>query len=131
MHTYGKLKALREFVPLRVSTAGIFQAIGGAIFGPFAAFLAGFGGAFLGSKIAGEFTEEFTEEFFDIPKTEAEEKAYNYFGIDKHASNAEINRAYRAKSQLYHPDNRQTGNEKEFLSANINLQIIKMARKNT
>ena len=105
--------------------------MGGAIFGPFAAILAGFGGAFLGFKVVGDFTEAFTEEFFDIPKTEAEEKAYNYFGLDKHASNAEINRAHRTKSQLYHPDNRQTGNQKEFLSANIHLQIIKMARKNT
>ena len=103
--------------------------MGGAIFGPFTAVAVGFGGALLGSKLAGDFTGCFTEEFFDIPKTEAEEKAYNYFGLDKHASNAEINRAYRAKSQLYHPDNRHTGNQKDFLSANIHLQVNKMARK--
>uniref|UniRef100_A0A914P0J2 J domain-containing protein n=1 Tax=Panagrolaimus davidi TaxID=227884 RepID=A0A914P0J2_9BILA len=76
---------------------------------------------------AAHFSEEFTQWFFDLPKTEALEKAYNALEVHHTASNSEINRAFRSLSMIYHPD-RRSGSEERFMELQIYMAIIKAAR---
>ena len=72
--------------------------------------------------------ENLGEKIFDLPKTEAEEKAYNFFGLNRHATITDINRAFRKEKAKYHPDNKLTGDKQKFLIANIQMEVLKLAR---
>ena len=81
------------------------------------------GGAFVGKTLM----EEITLEIFDLPRTAAEENAYKYMGVSRHATNEEINRMYHKKALETHPD-RQGGSAAAFNKLQIQLQIIRLAR---
>uniref|UniRef100_A0A914P6I5 J domain-containing protein n=1 Tax=Panagrolaimus davidi TaxID=227884 RepID=A0A914P6I5_9BILA len=55
------------------------------------------------------------------------ENAYNALGVHHTESNAEINRAFRSLSKIYHPD-RRNGSEEKFVELQIYMAIIKAAR---
>ena len=98
------------------------------MFGPIGAVIGAYGGAYVGAKAASQFTEYLTESIFDLPKSEAEEKAYKFFELDFHAPDGEINAAYRRKAQKYHPDNQESGNHEKFFEVNVQMQILRMAK---
>uniref|UniRef100_A0A914PNV7 J domain-containing protein n=1 Tax=Panagrolaimus davidi TaxID=227884 RepID=A0A914PNV7_9BILA len=127
----GKRAAKNVVDSLAVVGGGAFGASAGAtigsFFGPVGTVIGGAIGGISGSITAAHFSEEFTEWFFDLPKTEALENAYNFLGVHHTESNAEINRAFRSLSMIYHPD-RRSGSEERFMELQIYMAIIKAAR---
>lgn len=99
----------------------------GAAFGPIGVVVGGIMGSFLGGKASSELIDHLTLHVFDLPKSEALENAYNFFEVSRHATNHEINKAYRKKSLQYHPDKR--GSEEKFINVQVQMSIIKAARK--
>ena len=70
--------------------------------------------------------EKATGTIFNVPQSAALDNAYNYIGVNQYASNEEINRAYRNKARLTHPD--QGGSHEAFLDLQCHMGIIKVAR---
>ena len=70
--------------------------------------------------------QKFTCKAFDLPKTAALDKAYNFFGLRHDATNADIRETYRRLALVYHPD--KGGNEKDFVKLKIFYDIIRAAR---
>ena len=95
----------------------------GAAFG---SVIGGLVGAIGGGYGANRLMEKITEGILNLPKTVAEEKAYEYMGVDRNASNDEINKVYHKKALQYHPD--RGGNKEDFFELQMHLQIIRMAR---
>jgi DnaJ homolog subfamily C member 9 len=52
---------------------------------------------------------------------------YKVIGIDNHASQEEIRRAYRRQALLHHPDKHVHGSEKDRVQASLNFQQISFA----
>uniref|UniRef100_A0AC35F4S2 J domain-containing protein n=1 Tax=Panagrolaimus sp. PS1159 TaxID=55785 RepID=A0AC35F4S2_9BILA len=127
----GKRAAKNVVDSLAVVGGGAFGASAGAtigsFFGPVGTVIGGAIGGISGSMTAAYYSEKFTEWFFDLPKTEALEKAYNALGIHHTASNSKINRAFRSLSMIYHPDRRR-GSEEKFVELQIYMAIIKAER---
>uniref|UniRef100_A0A914W1C7 J domain-containing protein n=1 Tax=Plectus sambesii TaxID=2011161 RepID=A0A914W1C7_9BILA len=105
------------------STAG---ATAGSFFGPTGTLIGSVIGGLAGSSGGGLLINMLTQELFDIPKDEALENAYNFLGVSRHATNNEINKAYRSLSLKYHPD--KAGSQQEFVKLQACMEIIKVAR---
>lgn len=82
----------------------------------------GVDGAMAGNKIS----DLLTEMIFGLPKEEALENAYKYFGLKMTASNDEINSAFRRLCQKNHPD--KGGCLVEFHRTQLHMAVIKAAR---
>jgi len=98
----------------------------GALGGPIGVLVGTFVGGLISGGLAKLIIEELTESIFDLPKDEAVEKAYRYFGLHHKCSNEELNKAYRKKCRQHHPD--KGGNEEDFLRVQSHFAIIKMHR---
>lgn len=99
----------------------------GAPFGPIGLVAGGFVGGIIGSKLAETLSDLLTQKLFGLPKEEALENAYNFFGVKMTASNNEINTSYRKLCLQHHPD--KGGREEKFIEVQTNLAVIKAARK--
>ena len=80
----------------------------------------------LGGAVTKSLMEEVTWSIFDTTQTDAKVNAYDYMGVNKNASDEEINRAYHKKLRQCHPD--KGGSEEQFLQLQMHLQVIRMAR---
>ena len=76
--------------------------------------------------IGKEVAEKATCKIFNVPQSAALDNAYNYLGVDQHSSNETINRAYRNKARLTHPD--QGGSHEAFLDLQCHMGIVKVAK---
>uniref|UniRef100_A0A914PBZ1 J domain-containing protein n=1 Tax=Panagrolaimus davidi TaxID=227884 RepID=A0A914PBZ1_9BILA len=99
----------------------------GSAFGPIGTAVGGALGAITGSLTAGHISETFTRWLFDLPKTEALEKAYNVFGVYHNSPNSEVNKAFRNLCRKYHPD-KAGGSHNKFTEIQYYMTIIKAAR---
>ncbi|XP_057669715.1 uncharacterized protein LOC130901980 isoform X2 [Diorhabda carinulata] len=99
----------------------------GAAFGPYGTIIGGILGGILGGKASIELIDRYTLHIFDLPRSEALENAYNFFGLTKDAVNNDINKAYRQKCLQYHPD--KGGSEDKFFEVQVQMSIIKAARE--
>lgn len=61
------------------------------------------------------------------PKKRSLENAYNFLGVNMHASNFEINKAFHKLCLMYHPD--KGGNESDFIKLQAHMGVIKLARE--
>jgi hypothetical protein len=110
--------------------AGAVGGIGGAALGSFLGPIGTLGGGIIGgiisSQQASSWIDSWTQSIFGIPKDEALENAYNFFGVKMTASNYEINNAYRKLCLKHHPD--KGGKSEDFLLVQIKMGVIKLAR---
>ena len=86
----------------------------------------GLAGGWVMGKVTQGCIQKFTCKVFDLPKTAALDKAYNFFGLRHDATNADIRETYRRLALVYHPD--KGGNEKDFVKLKIFYDIIRAAR---
>uniref|UniRef100_A0A6P7HIM7 Uncharacterized protein LOC114349335 n=1 Tax=Diabrotica virgifera virgifera TaxID=50390 RepID=A0A6P7HIM7_DIAVI len=96
------------------------------VMGPVGMIIGGIGGGMLGGQLAKGLSQWMTEKIFDVPKSEALENAYNFFNLRNHASNHQINTAYRQKCLEYHPD--KGGSEEKFHKVQMEMAVIKAAK---
>jgi hypothetical protein len=110
--------------------AGIGGGIGGAVIGSLAGPIGLIAGTVIGGLVSTQaaslLCDRLTQYIFGIPKSEALENAYNYFGVKMKASNHDINQAFRRLCLKHHPD--KGGQNEEFITVQINMGIIKTAR---
>ena len=105
---------------------GVAGASIGALMGPIGAVAGGIIGGIGASQAANFLSDRLTQKLFGIPKEEALENAYNYFGVKMNASNDEINSSYRKLCLQHHPD--KGGNTGDFHFVQVNMAVIKAAR---
>ncbi|XP_050504289.1 uncharacterized protein LOC126883094 [Diabrotica virgifera virgifera] len=105
---------------------GFAGVVVGALGGPVGMIIGAIGGGILGGQLAKGLSQWMTEKIFDVPKSEALENAYNFFNLRNHASNHQINTAYRQKCLEYHPDRR--GSEEMFHKVQMEMAVIKAAK---
>jgi hypothetical protein len=98
----------------------------GALVGPLGAMAGGIIGGAASSQLTSLLIDKLTQSLFGIPKGEALENAYNFFGVKMTASNNEINSAFRKLCLKHHPD--KGGKSEDFLLVQINMGVIKLAR---
>ena len=103
-------------------------ALVGAPLGPVGIAIGGVVGGIIGGTLGKNFIQKLTKELFDLPKTEALEKAYNFMGLNHKDSNEKVNARYRELARIYHPD-KEGGSEEEFLNLCACVAIIKAARE--
>ena len=101
------------------SVAGPAGAIVGAVVG-------GAVGGVTSANLASTLVGKLTSKIFDLPKSEALERAYGYFGLRQSASNGEITSAYRKRCLEHHPD--KGGDLHKFTEVQSNMAIIKASR---
>jgi hypothetical protein len=110
--------------------AGAGGGIGGAAFGslagPFGTLAGGIIGGIISSTIMNLLIDRLTQSLFGIPKSEALENAYNFFGVKATASNNKINTAYRKLCLKHHPD--KGGKPEDFHFVQVNMGVIKAAK---
>ena len=103
----------------------------GAVFGPMGAAVGTVTGGVIGSVMGTEMVHTWfklrTEAIFDLPKEEAVENAYRFFGLHPRCSNAKINSRYRHLARWYHPD--KGGDRKKWNELEIHFGILHAARK--
>ena len=75
--------------------AAVGSAVGGA---------AGLVGGWAAGKVTQGPIQRFTCKIFDLPKTEALDKAYEFFGLRHNATNAEIKERWNSLVRVYHLD---------------------------
>ena len=84
----------------------------------------------LGSKAGGSIANKLicwlTEEIFDLPPTEAEEKAYAYFDVPRNADFNLIKTKYHKLAKQLHSD--RGGVDEEFMKLHNHYAIIRAAR---
>uniref|UniRef100_A0AC34FD17 J domain-containing protein n=1 Tax=Panagrolaimus sp. ES5 TaxID=591445 RepID=A0AC34FD17_9BILA len=114
-------RAAQNIIDASVVAAGsIGGAAVGSYFGPVGALV----GAMFGG-LAGNLLKKLTQ-IFDLPKTEALEKAYQYLGVHHRASDAEVSEAYRKRLLIDHPD--KGGSNEAFYKLQTYMAIIQAAR---
>uniref|UniRef100_A0AC34FCR7 J domain-containing protein n=1 Tax=Panagrolaimus sp. ES5 TaxID=591445 RepID=A0AC34FCR7_9BILA len=124
-------RAAQNFINAIVSTvSGVNGAATGAAIGSAFGPLGGLFGAVVGGVGWGIFgaalSDVLTREIFDLPKTEALEKAYRYLGVHHRASDAEVSEAYRKRLLIDHPD--KGGSNEAFYKLQTYIAIIHVAR---
>ncbi|XP_055344296.1 uncharacterized protein LOC129592310 [Paramacrobiotus metropolitanus] len=107
-------------------SAGLAGAAIGGFLGPLGAVVGGVIGGLLVGGVTSSLTDWLTEKLFDIPRDEALEKAYTFFGCSMRSSNERINARYHAACKAYHPD--KGGSHDMFLKVQACMAIIKVAR---
>ena len=134
----GKLSGKRAFKNFVDASGSIVGGIGGSSAGsiigavafppcpPDGAFVGGIIGGIGGSIAGGNIFQICTEKFFDLPKTAALAKAYDYLRVHHKDDNSKINTAYRKLALEYHPD--KGGSREKWIDLQISLQTIRMAR---
>ncbi|WAR26011.1 hypothetical protein MAR_011715 [Mya arenaria] len=70
--------------------------------------------------------DSLNDKMFQIPKSEALDKAYSFLGVPMTASNGEINSRYRKLSRKYHAD--KGGDSQKWTELQCSLAIIRKAR---
>ena len=70
--------------------------------------------------------EPLTSFIFDLPKTEALERAYETLGINHNAQNHKVKEVYKKLILINHPD--KGGDSTMFTNINVAYGIIKAAR---
>ncbi len=98
-------------------------AAGFALFGVVGAVSGGIVGGFAASKLSRFLVNMLTCKIFDLPTTVAAENAFEFFGLNHHASKPEVNSVYRRLSLETHPD--KGGNLANFIEVQTNMGIIK------
>ena len=88
--------------------------------------IGGITGGIIAGQVSSIFIDRLTQKIFGIPKDEALENAFRYFGLTAKASNNEINKAFRQMCLKHHPD--KGGNEEDFHFVQYNMAVIKAAR---
>ena len=116
---------------LAATAAGVVGCQGGAMVGgTFGGAVGAFVGCSLGAMGAASFASSVIGRFlswlFDIPDDEKLAHAMLYFGVGKHATNAEINKAYRRLARKHHPD--KGGSDEEMVKLGVYLEIIRNHR---
>jgi len=113
--------------------AGVGGAAAGAVVGSavipvpiVGTFVGGLLGAAVAELGAKELLSRITRNLFDLPKTTALEKAYNYLEVHHEAPNDELNSKFRKKCLEYHPD--KGGDITKFHELQYNMSVIKMSR---
>uniref|UniRef100_A0A914ZAS1 J domain-containing protein n=1 Tax=Panagrolaimus superbus TaxID=310955 RepID=A0A914ZAS1_9BILA len=100
----------------------------GAVGGPVGSIIGGIIGGFFGSSVANAISDHLTQRIFDLPKSIAVERAYNFLGVRQSALNYDINQSFRRLASQYHPDARY-GDKKLFMELQSNMQLITEDRK--
>uniref|UniRef100_A0AC34FSY7 J domain-containing protein n=1 Tax=Panagrolaimus sp. ES5 TaxID=591445 RepID=A0AC34FSY7_9BILA len=100
--------------------------LGGAIAGPIGAVVGGFAGGIGAGIAANAIITLITQELFDLPKSEALEKAYLYLNVHHRASDADVAAAYKKRSLIDHPD--KGGSSEAFCKLQACISIIRVAR---
>jgi DnaJ-class molecular chaperone len=77
--------------------------------------------------VTGFLVDKLTQWFFDLPPTEALEKAYNTLQVHHQASNEVVNAAYHDLCKTAHPD--KGGNEEESTKIRTAFLLIKASRE--
>ena len=67
-------------------------------------------------------------DIFNLPQSEAVEKAYHFFGLDSGASISEIINAYLLKATVFNPLNRASGDAEKYFEVQVHMQILRMAK---
>ena len=98
----------------------------GSLAGPVGTLAGGIIGGIISSAVINSLIDKLTQSLFVIPKSEALENAYNFFGVKATASNDEINTAYRKLCLKHHPD--KGGKPEDFHFVQVNMGVIKVAR---
>jgi hypothetical protein len=110
--------------------AGVGGGVGGAalgsLVGPLGTLAGGIIGGIISSTAMNLLIDRLTQSLFGIPKDEALENAYNFFGVKVTASNNEINTAFRKLCLKHHPD--KGGKSEDFYLVQVNMGVIKAAR---
>lgn len=107
-------------------TGGMVGAAIGLPLGPIGAAVGGVVGGIAAGSAANVLIDRITQWLFNLPKEEALENAYRFFGLTQSASNHDINIKYRAKCLETHPD--KGGSHDEFTFVQYNMAVIKAAR---
>lgn len=100
--------------------------MGAAVAGPVGALAGAVAGAMVAGRVTNMLSDRLTQWIFGLPKTEALENAFNFFGLPATASNHEINSAYRQLCLEHHPD--RGGNAEEFHVVQVNMAVIAASR---
>lgn len=125
-------RAAKSIVDSSVTVgAGLSGGAGGAIVGavvagPLGGLVGGALGGILGAAAANILIDKLTRNIFDLPKTVAEENAYEYLGVSSSASNSDVNAAFWELCRKHHPD--KGGDEEEFKILQAHMAIIRLAR---
>ena len=126
----GKRCAKSVVDELAAIVGGIAGGVGGAtfgsLFGPFGTVMGGIVGGWIAAGTTNYVIDRLTQTIFDIPQSEALENAYNYLGVDKSSSNAEVNKAFRQLCLTHHPD--KGGEKDEFIFLQCHMAVIRQAR---
>uniref|UniRef100_A0A914CS43 J domain-containing protein n=1 Tax=Acrobeloides nanus TaxID=290746 RepID=A0A914CS43_9BILA len=94
--------------------------VGGSIVGGLAG---GLGAGLLASTII----DKLTQDLFDLPPTEALEKAYNILEVHHKAENSVVNVAFKRLALVHHPD--KGGDKEKFMAIQSAFLVIKAARE--
>ena len=85
-------------------------------------------GGIIGAFVTSQLFRMLSEELFDLPKLNSLKEAYDFMGLDKNASNSEVNKTYKKLALMYHPD--KGGSNSLFVKLHACVSIIKAAREN-
>uniref|UniRef100_A0A914PKK2 J domain-containing protein n=1 Tax=Panagrolaimus davidi TaxID=227884 RepID=A0A914PKK2_9BILA len=126
----GKRAAQNVVNVFLTSGAGVGGAFGGAAIGhsllggyaTFGAFIGGLFGGFVGNQLS----QWLTNNIFDLPKTQALENAYQYLGVHHRASDSEVEKAYKRRLLIDHPD--KGGSNEAFCKLQTCYTIIRIDR---
>ena len=94
----------------------------GASAGPIGLVLGGIFIGYIGAVTGNILTDVLTKDLFDLPQNEAIEKAYNFLGVNRGATDEEVRNAYKEKLFTYHPD--KGGSNDQFLELQLSIGII-------
>uniref|UniRef100_A0A914PLI9 J domain-containing protein n=1 Tax=Panagrolaimus davidi TaxID=227884 RepID=A0A914PLI9_9BILA len=109
------------------SATGFGGAVGGAaighlLFGGYATFVEGLFAGFVGNQLS----RWLTNNIFNLPKTRALENAYRYLDVHHQASDSEVEKAYKKRRLIDHPD--KGGSHEAFCKLQVCYTIIKIDR---
>lgn len=123
------IKNLLDLLPKAAGVAGGYfgAVIGGAIGGPVGSVIGAPVGALISYAGTKQLVNLIKQKMFGIPKEKALENSYQHLGVEKSASNADINRAFRKLALKKHPD--RGGSQEDFLILQFHMTIIKQARE--
>merc|ERR1719450_154714 len=115
-----------------VMDAGAIYGVG-AFAGALGTYVGGTPGGFVGStggsalvNLGASYLEDFTCWLFDLPRTEALDKAYEFFGVRHDVEDKIIKKKWNSLLLKHHPD--KGGDTDKFLELQIYYALIKKAR---